>query len=267
MDRIGVVSPEQMHAMWQDFLTRQQLAPQIRYNYPQRPPVDEVSPHRVKVKNESGEVIPSFACMRIIGVEDIAGQTCIKVEKPTSTDGQFLFNSHFPIAVPSETERGVGWAFRHGVVTMLGDEPTEPGATFGPIVDSWEIEEGGDQFVVLGRHDFSDRALVGRFNGGGSTTHEIFFQIESVICDEFGAKTLYVTALWYDGGCTKNIPGEDEYGQIEVIDPCNELAFYTEQWLSSGSVTGWAKRMYPRGAEYCEPQWLVRSICGVPECS
>ena len=266
-------SPEQGRLLWQDYLTRQQHAPKIRYNFPDRKPLDEVSPHRVKVKNTGTEVIPAFACMRIIGVEDIAGNTCIRVEKPTTTDGQFLFNGPYEIAVPADAtdikpaQLGVGWAYRHGVGTMLGDEPTEPGATFGPIVDSWEIEEGGDQFVVFGRHDFSDRALVGRFNGGGSTTHEIFFQIESVICDEFGAKTLYVTALWYDGGCTKNIPGEDDYGQIEVIDPCNELAFYAEQWLSSGSVTGWAKRMHPRGAEYCEPQWLVRSICGVPECS
>lgn len=102
---------------------------------------------------------------------------------------------------------------------------------------------------------------------GGIGTHEIFFQIESVTCDELGNKTLYVTALWYDGGCTKNIPGEDEYGGIEVIDPCNELAFYSADWLGAGGVTGWAKYMYPRGAEYCEPQWLVRSICGVPECS
>jgi len=267
MERIGVVSPEQMHAMWQDFLTRQQLAPQIRYNYPQRPPVDEVSPHRVKVKNDSGEVIPSFACMQIIGVEDIAGQTCIKVVKPTSTDGQFLFNSHFPIAVPSETERGVGWAFRHGVVTMLGNAPTEPGAAFGPIVGSWEIEEGGDTFVVFGRHDFSDRALVGRFNGGGTSTHEIWFTIESVLCNADDSKTLFVTATYYTGGCTKAIPGEDEYGQIQVEDPCSILSFYTQEFLESGGVTGRATYMYPRGAEYCEAVWLVDQICGVPECA
>ena len=101
--------------------------------------------------------------------------------------------------------------------------------------------------------------------GGGG--HEIFFEIESVTCDEAEAKTLYVTALWYDGGCTKTIPGADQYGIITVIDPCGELAYYTAEWLGSGSVKGWAKYMYPRGDGYCEPEWLVRSICGVPGCS
>lgn len=103
--------------------------------------------------------------------------------------------------------------------------------------------------------------------GGGGSSHEIFFQIESVTCDELGNKTLYVTALWYDGGCTKTIPGADQYGIITVIDPCGELAYYTADWLGSGSVKGWAKYMYPRGDGYCDPEWLVRSICGVPECS
>lgn len=168
MERIGVVSPEQMHAMWQDYLTRQQLAPQIRYNYPQRRPVEDVSPHRVKVKNTTSEVIPAFACMRITGVEDIGGQTCIKVEKPTSTDGEFLFNGPFPIAIPADAtedapeELGVGWAFRHGVITMLGDAPTYAGAMYGPTVSSWEISEGGGAFVVYGRQDISSRALLGQ---------------------------------------------------------------------------------------------------------
>lgn len=266
MERIGVVSPEQMHAMWQDYLTRQQLAPQLRYNFPQRRPIEDVSPHRVKVKNDSGEIIPAFACMRITGVEDIGGQTCITVEKPTSTDGAFLFNSQFAIAVPATGELGVGWAYRHGVVTMLGDEPTEPGAAFGPIVGSWEIEEGGDKFVVFGRHDFSERALVGRFSGVGSGTHEIWFTIESVVCNEDDSKTLFVTATYYTGGCTRSIPGEDEYGRIQVEDPCSILSFYTQAFLESG-VAGRATYMYPRGDGYCEPVWLVDAICGQPECA
>jgi len=173
MEKIGVLSPERLHELWQWYLTQKQLQPHLAKNFPQRRPIDEVSPHRVFVKNTGTEIIPSFACMRIIGVEDVAGRTTLKVEKPTSTSGEFVFNSHFPIAIESATESGVGWAFRHGIVTMLGDEPSEAGASYGPIVDSWEVEQGGSQFVVFGRHDFSDRALVGRFNGGLSVTHGI----------------------------------------------------------------------------------------------
>jgi len=273
MRRIGVTSPENLYAMFQDFLTRQQLGPQLRYNYPNRRPIEEVSPHRVKVKNDTEETIPAYACMRITGVEVVGGQTCIKVEKPSSTEGEFLFNSQYAIeaeAVATETEpakTGVGWAYRYGVVTMLGDEPTEPGAAFGPIVGSWEIEEGGDKFVVFGRHDFSERALVGRFNAGSGGGHSIWFEIESVICNADDSKTLFVTPTYYTGGCTRTIPGEDEYGQIQVEDPCSILAFYTQDFLESGGVKGRATYMYPRGAEYCEPVWLVDQICGQPECA
>jgi len=181
MDQIGVFSPEQARLLWQDYQTRQQLKPEIRYNFPQRKPIEDVSPHRVKVLNTSEEIIPSFGCMRVVGVQDVGGNTCVKVEKPSSTEGEFLFNSCYPIAVAGESELGVGWAYRHGVVTMLGDEPTEPGATFGPIINSWEIEEGGDKFVVFGRHDFSDRALVGRFATGPSNVR-MGIVLESLGC-------------------------------------------------------------------------------------
>lgn len=267
MQRIGVVSPEQMYAMWQDYLTRQQLAPQIRYNYPQRRPIDEVSPHRVKVKNTGSEVIPAFACMRITGVEDIGGQTCIKVEKPTSTDGEFLFNSQFEIAVPATGELGVGWAYRHGVVTMLGDEPTEPGAAFGPIVGSWEIEEGGDNFVVFGRHDFSERALVGRFNGGSGGGHTIWFEITDVLCPETDyveETTLVVTATHYNLGCNKTPPGANYDGSYNVFDICSYLSGIDATSLI-GAV-GRASYMYPLDSSYCEPRWIIDDICAAPHC-
>lgn len=274
MERIGVVSPEQMHAMWQDYLTRQQLAPQIRYNYPQRRPVDEVSPHRVKVKNTGSEVIPAFACMRITGVEDIGGQTCIQVEKPTSTDGEFLFNSQFSIAVPSSTELGVGWAYRHGVVTMLGDEPTEPGALFGPIVGSWEIEEGGDKFSVFGRHDFSDRALVGRFAGGGGTaTHQMWFTIREVVCPdgyEVTQKLLKVVPLWYTGRCGQVPPGREYDGTWHVYDICQYLKDQVDADLP-GTI-GRATYFYPYTSDDydpppCVPAWILADLCHQPECS
>jgi hypothetical protein len=168
MNAIGVLPAEQMRELWQWYQSQKQLPAQLTKNFPQRRPIDEPSPHRAFIYNTGSEIIPAFACVRVVGTREINNITAIDVEKPTSTDGEFLLNGPYPIAVPSSTEPGVGWAYRHGVVTMLGDEPTEPGASYGPIVGSWEIEEGGDKFVVFGRHDFSDRALVGRFNGGGT---------------------------------------------------------------------------------------------------
>jgi hypothetical protein len=273
MDRIGVFTPEQAQLLWQDYQTRQQLAPQLRYNFPQRKEVDEVSPHRVKVKNVSGEVIPAFACMRITGVEEVAGQTCITVEKPTATDGSFLFNSHFEIAVPAGSEQGVGWAFRHGVVTMLGDEPTEPGALFGPIVGSWEIEEGGDKFEVFGRHDFSERALVGRFAGGGTATHTMWFTIQEVVCPdgyEVMQKFLKVVPIYYTGRCGQVPPGQEYDGTWHVYDICQYLGDQVDEELP-GTI-GRATYMYPYTADDydappCIPVWIIDDLCHQPECS
>ena len=266
MADIGVFTPEQARLLWQDYQSRKQLQPSLQYNFPQRRPVDEVSPHRVFIKNTEAEVIPAFACVRIIGVEDVGDRTCILVEKPTATDGEFLFNSQFAIAVPATGELGVGWAYRHGVVTMLGDEPTEPGAAFGPIVGSWEIEEGGDKFVVFGRHDFSNRALVGRFAGGSGGGHTIWFTITDVLCpltDYVEETTLVVTATYYNQSCTGTPPGANYEGTYNVYDLCSYLSYYTATELV-GKI-GRATYHYPLTG-YCDPRWILEDLCGEPQC-
>lgn len=102
--------------------------------------------------------------------------------------------------------------------------------------------------------------------GGGGGGDRIWFEISSVICNEDLTKTLNVTATHYTGGCDKEIPGEDEYGNIVIEDICGILNYYTQEWLESGGVKGSATYMYPRGG-YCEPLWLVDNVCGQPECA
>lgn len=168
MSEIGVFTPRQARLLWDEYLRRQQASYNVTNNYNVTKNTYETSPHRVFVKNTSSEIIPPYACMRITGVEVVGGRTAIKVEKPTSVDGEFLFNSQFSIAIPSGTETGVGWAYRFGQVLMLGDEPSiGTGVEYLPIVASWEIEEGAGPFVVFGRHDANVRAITGRFGSGG----------------------------------------------------------------------------------------------------
>jgi hypothetical protein len=207
MNAIGVLPAEQMRELWQWYQSQKQLPAQLTKNFPQRRPIDEPSPHRAFIYNTGSEIIPAFACVRVVGTREINNITAIDVEKPTSTDGEFLLNGPYPIAVPSSTEPGVGWAYRHGVVTMLGDEPTEPGASYGPIVGSWEIEEGGDKFVVFGRHDFSDRALVGRFNGGGTIS-------------QWGLVNAKLGCGWYTIELGTLDDSEEASGSGPVCDPC-----------------------------------------------
>jgi hypothetical protein len=265
-------TPEQGREMWQDYLRRKQLPAQQTQNFPNRRTLDEPSPHRVFVYNTGSEVIPAYACMRVTGTRNINNVTAIDVEKPTSTDGEFLFNSQFPIAVPSSTETGVGWAYRFGVVIMLGDAPSEPSVEYSPIVGSWEIEEGAGPFVVYGHHRAKeatdDRALIGRFAGGGSGGggHTIWFTITDVLCPEtdYVAETaLVVTATYYNQSCTGTPPGAEYGGEYYVYDICNYLYGLTLQDLVG--TTGRATYQYPLTGE-CEPRWIIDDLCAQPEC-
>jgi hypothetical protein len=271
MDSIGVFSPEQARELWHDYLQRRRSGSGRQY------PIDEPQTHRVLVKNTTSEAIPPFACMRVIGTEVISGRTVVRVEKPSSTVGEFLFNSHFEIAVtaaeiPATEENeavpaqsGIGWAFRYGVVLMRGAAPTEHSVSYGPIVGSWEVEETDGPFVIYGVDNTFDRCLVGRTLSSGGTGHHIWFEIVEVLCAADDTMSLVVIPTWYTGGCTAAIPGEDSYGEIEVIDPCSILQLYTAEYLESG-VMGRATYMYPRNG-YCEPEWLLDTICGQPECA
>ena len=197
MDAIGVLPPEQMRELWQWYQSQKQLPAQLTKNFPQRRILDEPSPHRVFVYNTENETIPAYACMRVTGTRNINNVTAIEVEKPSSTDGEFLFNSQYPIAKASQTETGVGWAYRFGVVVMLGDEPTTPGAQFLPIVDSWEIDEGSGPFVVYGRHRANEatdnRALVGRVagNGGIELAHGVILEQCNFGCSTYRVQRVH----------------------------------------------------------------------------
>lgn len=183
MDELGAFTPAQAQALWQDYLSRKQLPAHQTQHYPQRRPVHDVSPHRVYVRNTEAETIPPYACMRITGVEDVNGVTALKVEKPSATSGHFLFNGPYEIqqdvieVIEGEdviTRPGVGWGYRHGVVLMLGKlaeqtdaPPSQVGAAFSPIVNSWEIEEAEGPFTVFGKDLTNLQTLVGRIEVGG----------------------------------------------------------------------------------------------------
>jgi hypothetical protein len=264
-------TPEQGRELWQDYLRRKQLSAQQTQNFPQRRPLDEPSPHRVFVYNTGSEIIPPYACMRVTGTRNINNVTAIDVEKPTATDGEFLFNSQFPIAVPSSTETGVGWAFRFGVVIMTGADPSEPGIEYLPIVGSWEVEEGSGPFVVYGHHraneESDDRALIGRFAGGGSGGgHTIWFTITDVLCpdtDYVSETTLVVTATYYNQSCTGTPPGAEYGGEYHVYDICSYFSYYTAAELVG--KTGRAGYYYPLTGS-CVPKWIVEDLCGEPQC-
>lgn len=97
-------------------------------------------------------------------------------------------------------------------------------------------------------------------------THEIWFEVLSVTCEADGSKVLYAKPTDYTGSCDSDIPGADEYGNVEVTAKCSDLDPYPVEWLEAGGRVGRATWFFPRGAEYCEERWLLDKICGSPQC-
>ena len=264
----GTFTPEQAHQLWQDYQTRQQLQPHISQNFPQRREINEVSPHRAFVKNTETEEIPAYACMQVTGVEDVAGRTTITVSKPTTLDGQYLFNSQFAIPAESATTSGVGWAYRYGLVVMLGDTPTTPGESYQPIVASWEVEAGGSGFVVYGRHNANDRALIGRITSSGGSGEYFWFTVDSLVCPgddpyAFPDGGLIVTVTYSSDGGTP--VGAETDGTYHVYDYIGILEYSVD---TKDNIAGSKGRCsYGAAVGSSAFQWILDSINSNPSCA
>jgi hypothetical protein len=207
-------------------------------------------------QNADSEEVPAYGVVQLRDDRTTVSQA----RKPDAGEGLFFVNGPVPVAA---TKRGESllwshpqWALIDGTVTV-GDE-------IGPVADQWYMSSEGTGFRVL-MQPVGGVGKVVMVGGGSGGCHRIWFTIESVDCFEDGSKVLSVSAIYYSGGCNTTIPGEDSYGLIDISDVCSTLEFYTAEQLL-GAV-GSATYMYPRGAEYCEPVWLVDDICGQPSCA
>ena len=160
--------------------------------------------------------MPAYGCGRITGTATVAGRTTVTIEKPTSTDGEFVFNSQFEIAAGS-----VGWGYRYGIVVMLGDgvAPTAANVEYSPIVSSWDITEASGPFVVFGTDIDTTDGLIGRIGAPTSAVvTEVRFQIVSSDPTTF---TGLAQILAWDYGFTQSeIPAATVgYTIITICDP------------------------------------------------
>lgn len=216
MDSIGVFTPEQARLLWQDYQTRQQLNPVVSKNYPQRRQNDEVSPHRVFVSNESGETIPAYGCLQITGTTVVAGRTALTVNKPSDTSSEYVFNSQFEIE-----SGGTGWAYRYGIVVMLGTAPTSAGQSYSPQLGSWEIEsDDNGPFVVFGEHNAASNGLIGRFAGGGASGTVNL--LHGIVVSSLGCG-YYEIELSEWSGETPDAPSVSDSSLPNECDICDEL--------------------------------------------
>jgi hypothetical protein len=215
---VGTLTPEQTRLLWLDYQERKQLQPHAQANFPNRRPIDEPSPHRVFVKNESGEDIPSWACMQVDGVVEHGGRTLVKVIKPDSICSEYLFNSQHEIK-----DGECGWAYAFGLVRMRGNASSFSACErYTPMVNGWGIEAGPGPFLVYGNDDLVGGCVIGRIIGEKCKAKWILFEYTA---DESNSTVTPVE--FYDG------QDPSECGSVEVEYPLGEpcvdalvMAFY-----------------------------------------
>jgi hypothetical protein len=249
MDQIGSFTPEQARLLWQDYQQRRFLKPEVARNLPERRLPDIPSPHRVFVLNTEAETIPPYACMQIIGTSEKGDRTVIEVKKPTEIDGQYLFNSEYPIPEADQDNSGIGWAYRFGVVRMTGAAPSEANVQYRPIVDSWDIEECDGPFIVYGEDSSIVGALVGRIDSSARIAYEIQAELQDPLLATDSTGTADYLSVRSPHPFIAKPP--------EVAD--DEIEFDNPWQLDA--ICG-SKVVLQRIVEDCEttPRWQVRQV-------
>jgi hypothetical protein len=209
-------TPEQARAIWQ--IVQKAMAADSMRNTRKITPIDEPSPHRVRFKNDSGEEIPSFACMQVMGTVQENNTTFVLVDKPSDICGEYLFNSPYPVEAD-----GYGWGYAFGQVRMRGTASTFDACTrYAPAADSWEVAEGPGPFIVYGIDDVLDNVVRGRIVGDHCKARWIQFTYTAG-----GSNATVTPTAFFDG------PDPSECGDVTVSYPIGEplcdtpvMAFY-----------------------------------------
>lgn len=144
-----------------------------------RVPLQNETP--VFFRNDSGEEVPSYACMQVIGTVEDGGQNYVLIDKPADTDataGEYLFNGHYAVA---EDEFGTAQGGRLVRGRKYSGTATA-GDNWSPKVAEWTIEAATDgRFVMAGDDDIdTDVARVFLGGGGGSGGETIQYTIDSI---------------------------------------------------------------------------------------
>jgi len=219
---IGYLSPEKMRLTWETI--KEIRSSGLLKNSSAGRIADDPGLHQVRVYNDSGEEIPEFACMQIVDTEIVDEVTYLKVTKPDTISGKYIFNNAAKIEIAG---RGIGHTW--DIVRMLGSGAATPLASYGATIGAWTVQEETDgPFTVYG-----DDAVTGVYKGrigssGGGDTEIVEFEFDTSSGDEDvpnlcslrntnGAGTHSVTVIKYLCGKSSPATGEVD-GHITVID-------------------------------------------------
>lgn len=140
------------------------------------------TPNPVHVRNVSGETIPAYACMQVVGTVEVGRRNLLQVDKPadaTGDAGAFVFNG--PRAIAAGESGATQFAYHDIVRAILDSGTVTAGEHWAPVAGQWYIEQSdGGPFVACGEDDVDTNVLkvaIAAGSGGGSTLE---FTISSV---------------------------------------------------------------------------------------
>ena len=169
MSRIAGLSPDDARMVLR--ICRQVMESGIlekKNRIPPRVILDTIEPYHV-VRNTSGEAIPPFGCMQMVGTSEIGGRNYLDVDQPADSDGTaggFLFNG------PNEIEiGGNGIGFAGPVVRALSDgTAVSAGQLWSPQATSWQIAPNASGlFRASGPDDIASNVIRVQVVGGGGS--------------------------------------------------------------------------------------------------
>lgn len=170
------------------------------------------------VHNDSGETIPTYACMQVTGTEEIGEQNYLVVDKPADTNGDagsFVFNGPHEIA---DNEEGIA-QFGPVVRAFKNTGTVTGGEHWIPVSGQWYIaQDDAGQFVAAGADDVEDDVLriFTNIGGGGSK-----FYVAKLTADFSTASTPgSATCTIYDPSdeSTSVATGVTVYGNLDMFD-------------------------------------------------
>jgi len=129
----------------------------------------------IYVRNDSGEVIPAYACLQTTGTVEDGGQNYITVDQPvdnTGDAGAYLFNGQEAIEIG-----GFGIAYDGPLTRMLTDGAVLSGDKCQPVVGQWAITTGGNLITAVGDDDIEENTIRGVIGSAGTVFRFIRFQL------------------------------------------------------------------------------------------
>ena len=111
-------------------------------------------------KNDSGEQIPAFACMRVTGMTTLGGRNVLTVQKPNTYGSQYMhrLNGPFPVEIGKYgiCTRSAGAAALYDTA----DGTPALGERWGPRDATWKLKKNTGGWMVMGNSDATNGIVI-----------------------------------------------------------------------------------------------------------